>query len=305
MVEGIQGGINKVLNADAGAAACHDGAAVAVDSALDHYVGKAEQAPLDPRRNTHTGNGNKAVPVRPYLLPGKAQRAVAAAQITQHQPSADKLGNDGGQGNARHVHFKHDDKNQIQHQIQYAADRQVHQGPAGVPLGTEGRCTVVIAHDEGRSAEVDPQVQKGQRIGVGRGLHPPQNGRCGGKAKAAQKSPAHNGHKHGGMQRLGDLLFVEALTKKPRNDHIHAHGHTDQEVGKEVHDGGGRPHGCQAGMAGKAAYHHDVHSVEKELQNIGRHKRNGKKEDLSENRTVYHINGTFHRVTPFCVTTRR
>ena len=61
---------------------------------------------------------------------------LAAAEMDAHQQSADELGDDGGHGHAHDAHAELENEEQVQEDVEDAADHEEIQRPPGISNGS-------------------------------------------------------------------------------------------------------------------------------------------------------------------------
>ena len=304
LVEGVHGHINEAVDAAGSAAASHHNAAVGVDGALNDHVGNAEKAALNAGGHAYLGHEGKTAAVKPKPTPGKAQGVLRAHKTQQHQYGAESLADDRGQRHPRHVHVERNDEQQVQRHVHHAAGGEEKQGALGVAAGAQGGGAVVIQHDGRRAGKVDIQVRQCQVDDVIRRGNRLQNPLGRGAADAAQQNAANDGHEHRRVDGGGDLPVLIALADIAGDDHVHAHGHADEQVYHQIDDGRGAAHGGKAGVVCVASQHHHVRRIEQKLQHAGGHERQAEEQYFFQQRPCEHVDGaaevyfhSFHKLS--------
>ena len=76
---------------------------------------------------------------------------------------ADRIGDDRGDRHALHRHTKHDDEEQIEHDVDHACRKQIVERALGVPGGAENAVAEVVDCKCGRAEQIDAHIQDGIR----------------------------------------------------------------------------------------------------------------------------------------------
>ena len=264
-MEGVHGDIHEIADIVARAVSRHKHTAIGVDGPLDHYIGNAEHTGLDACRNPDPGQIPKGPPVdeqeAPMVLPG----SLFPGQAGEHQDGAEGLADHRGNTHAGYIPAQGDDRKQVQGQIRHAADGQEQQRPPGIPYGPQHRRAVVIQHDERRTQKINPQVQQGLAIHVGRRGHGPEDQRGCQKAHSAQEQTADQAQRYGCMQCQKNVPILMACPYVVGDQHIDGHGKADEQVRTQVDDGTRTAYGRQAAEAGELPHHDDIGRIEKHL----------------------------------------
>ena len=289
LIKGVHGYVDEPLDIGGSRRPGHDGrGAEGVDGGLDHHIGQGEYNSLETGRQSHLQDPFHNTLVQMQLPQVQMQRPLIPHQAAQHQQGGHRLRDDGSQRHSRHTHPEHDDKQQIQRHIGHSGDSQVVQRTPGVPLGPKDGRAEVIEHVHRHPGKIDPQIDGGQIDHVRRGRGPDQQ-------LPGQSHPQHR-QKHAADERDGDggvdaaaYILLPAAPHVTGHHHVGTHGEAHEQVDQQVDKGAGRPHGGQRRLSCTAAHHHHVGGVKQQLQQAGKHKRQGKQQDLPRQRTMYHI----------------
>ena len=191
------------------------------------------------------------------------------------------VGNHRGQGHPRHIHVKQQEKNQVQHHIHSAGEKQAEQGAPGVSVGPQDGRLKVIHHLEYGAQQVNLQILAGQMDDILRGIHPPQQWSSQTLPHHHQHRAAENRHHQRGMDRFSHfpLLF---RPNQAGDDHIGSHSQAGKNGDVEIDNGAGAAHRGQSQLllGRKLSHHRHVRRVKELLQHTGGGDGKGKQQDL-------------------------
>ena len=170
------------------------------------------------------------------------------------------LGEHSGQRGSRHPQPEHQDKGQVQADVQHRGHGQEIDGRLAVSQGPDDGRQQVIKEGGGDAHEDDEDVPVGPLIDVRRGIHDGENG-------TAQQTGGHGeyrGKRDGQPGGVGHIpahlaIISRAHTLGHRDGKAVAHAHTKADD-KEV-DGAGGAYRRQGGGAQQLAHDHGVHHI--------------------------------------------
>ena len=111
LVEGVHGGVDKILDVGGGGGAGHQGRVVkGVQGRLDDHVGQGEHDALESGGQPYLEDAPDHRPVQPQLAELQTEGTRLPHETAQDQGGGDVLGDDGGQGHAVYVHPETDDE---------------------------------------------------------------------------------------------------------------------------------------------------------------------------------------------------
>ena len=178
--------------------------------------------------------------------------ALGPGQLQQDEQGADQVGDGGGDGGPGHAQGDDRHKQQVQRDVQQAADDQVVQGAAGVAHGPQdARAHVEQQHGDG-AEEVQAQVGGGvphDLLGV---LGPPQG--VGGQEDADDRyqRARRQAEGDGGVDGPGELgLVVRPVAVG--DDHRGPGGQAGEDAHHQLHD-----HGSRAAHGGQGVRTHEL-----------------------------------------------
>ena len=200
-------------------------------------------------------------------------------QSVQDQPGRGALRNGTGQRHAHHAQLAHDDKKQVQCNVQCARNGQVHQRLFGVADGAEHSVAEVVQGQSGHTKEVHPQVQDGTGQQVVLGVQQPQHEGGTQQADEQQHHTRDQADDGGGVDSLFHIVLVPC-TVEAGHQHVDAAAQADQEAGEQADEDAGGTHRAQRCRACKPAYHGHVRHVEQHLQQVGKRQRQTDQKDL-------------------------
>ena len=97
-----------------------------------------------------------------FCLPGpEAVALLGLGQLGQDEQGADQVGEGGGDGRALHAEVKARHKDQVQHDVQQAAEHEIVQGPLGVAHGPQNAGAHVKQEHGDGADEVPAEVERG------------------------------------------------------------------------------------------------------------------------------------------------
>ena len=219
------------------------------------------------------------------LFPPQAVAPLGVRQRPQDQKGRQVLGQDSGQGRARHAHLADDDEKQVQNHVQHPGDGQIDQRLAGVPYGAEHAVAKVIDGHGRHPQKIDAQVQNGPVDQVGLCAQQPHQRRREGHAHHQQQ----HARRQADQQRRMDRLFHVFGLFRPvetGHQHIDAAAQADQETGHQGDKNGGGPHRAQCLGPRKTPHHRDVCHIKDRLQQVGQHQRQAEDQDLPRQRPL-------------------
>ena len=175
--------------------------------------------------------------------------------------------------------FESAHQQQIQDNIDDAGNGDENQRMLGIPHSPQNSADRVVSHDKKRAAHADIEVSQGFVEGLGRGVHPPQDGRAQQEHHDSDDRPADGIKGEHGAHRLGNLLLpfgADILGDEYGASHRQAADEVDDQNGHlPAHADGGSPH-----RAVEPADDEHVGHVVQRLQQVGCQKRQGKQQKL-------------------------
>ena len=204
LIEGVDVGINELLNADGGRAAGHNDLTEGVDGGLHRHVGQREQHSLNSGGDAHLHDLLELDGVDLQLPEVQPQRTGLLHEAADHQCGRNALGDHGGQCHACHIHVEVDDKDQIQDHVDNAGCEQVIERSLGIAAGPQQSGAKVVEHGGGHAGEVDPQVERGQ-------------------TDHCQEHAAVQGEQDGGVDRFAEFLVLMSA-EVPGSQNVGADG---------------------------------------------------------------------------------
>ena len=96
---------------------------------------------------------------------------------------------------------------------------------------------------------------------------------------------------------VNDLIFPAA--KAVGDGHARAYGQADEEIDQQTGNGTGSAHRGDGHAAAELPHHHKVSRVEKQLQNTGQNKGNGKPDDIRKQRPFQHVSVRLVQMSTF------
>ena len=200
-------------------------------------------------------------------------------QRPQDQKCRNALADGTGQRHAHHAQIAHDDKEQVQRNVQCTGNRKVEQRLFGVADGAEHRVAEVVQRQRRHAQKIHPQIQNraGQQIFLG--VQQPQHG---GGAQQTDEQQRHTGNGADDGRRVDGLFHVLGMARavKTRHQHIDAVAQADEKAGEQGHQRAGGANSTQRCRACKPAYHGHVRHVEQHLQQVGKRQRQTDQKDL-------------------------
>ena len=155
-------------------------------------------------------------------------------QRPQDQKSGNALADGAGQCHAHHAQIAHDDKEQVQQNIQRTGNGQIHQRLFSVADGAEHRVAEVVQCQRRHTQKIHPQIQNraGQQILLG--VQQPQHG---GGAQQADEQQYHTGNGADDGRRVDGLFHVLGMARavKTRHQHVDAVAQADEKAGEQGH----------------------------------------------------------------------
>ena len=156
--------------------------------------------------------------------------------------------------------MEHQDKGQIQHDVQPGGQGQeIHRGPA-VPQGPDDAGQQVVEEHRRNAQEDHEDIGVGVRVQVVRGAH-------GGEDGAAEQGGGHRQHQGDGGGEIGGVGREPPHLGEVLGPHLLGHGdgeagaHPQAEADHEEVDGAGGAHRAQGLGAQQLAHDHGVHQV--------------------------------------------
>ena len=215
-------------------------------------------------------------------------RSVRFHQADGHKSRRNHLRNDRRNGNTRHAEMEHNDEEQIQNDVYNARNGQKVQRALCVAHRAQNRRAEVVQHHRRHAHKVYAHVKRRLTQNVLRGAHQGQQRLRKRNAHGNQYNTAHKACQHRGMYGLAQLLCILCAVIA-RHKHVCADGKADEHVDEQIDKRAGRAHRRQCRVAGKAADHHNIRRVKKQLQNAGKHQRHRKAQNFAQQRTVAHV----------------
>ena len=304
--KGVHASVDEALDVGSGRVARHDRGAEGIDRRLDDDIGEAEHGALQTGGQTDLQDLHQ----RPLVEAQMPQVEVKGAFFFHEQDGdhkgGDRLADDGGQRHARHAHLEQDDEDEVQHHIDDAGHSQTVQRAAGVAYGAQQRGVEVVQHGHRHPDEVDLQIQRRKVNDVFRAGHQFQQAACREKADKGQQHTADEPQR----DRSLDGVLHPALvfgTKAAGCDDVRAQRKPYEQVDQQVDERTVRADSGQRGAAREPSDDHHVCSIEQELQNAGCCQRQGKQDDLFQQRAAGQIarpGQLCHESLPPCIRLR-
>ena len=206
-----------------------------VDTGLDKEVCKGEHGILKSRRHTEHQHTLSDHAVKLHLPEMQCIAVLHLRQRMEDQSRGHTLGNRTRQRDADHAQLTHDDEEQIQHDIQYARDREVGKRLLRITDRAEDRVAVVVQRERRHTEEVDPEVHDRPRQQIR--LRVDDLEQC----RRPEESDEQQDHAsdQADDQRRPDRLFHVLCTTgtvEACDQHIDAAAEADQKARKERHE---------------------------------------------------------------------
>lgn len=209
-------------------------------------------------------------------------------QAQQHKTRGNALGNDRGQGDARHAHVQDNHREEVEHHVYAPGDEQKVQRTLGIADGAQNGRSKVIKHDDRHAGKVDLHVKRRLADDVLRRAHEQQERFGQQHADENQRNAGDETDRDGGVNRIAQLRLV-ARADIARRQHVCADRKTHKDVDEQVDQRRRGADRRERLTAGELADHNDVGGVEQQLQNAREHQRNGEQKHFSQQRAVHHV----------------
>ena len=250
-----------------------------IDACLNEQVRNGKDGVLEPGRQAKPQNAPGQVRVKVQLVDVQHVAVLHPGQGAQDEPGRNALGDGTGQRHAHHAQLAHDDKKQVQQDVQRACNGKVDQRLFGIADGTEHGVAKVVQGQSRHTQKIHPQIQNGTGKQVLFGVQQPQHE---GGAQQAHEQQHHAGNQADDGRRVHRLFHIAgmACAVKTGHQHVDAAAQADQEAGEQADKDAGRAHCAQRCRACKPAYHGHVRHVEQHLQQVGECQRQADQKDL-------------------------
>ena len=189
---------------------------------------------------------------------------------------------------ARNAHVQTGDEKQIQRDVHAAGDRKEDHRAAAVAHGAQdGRAEII--NQVGRHAdEINPKIQRGKLEDILRRAHQLQHRPAEEKAERHHGQAADDGKRHRRMHRTG-YAALAARAVFLRHNHTCADRQTHKQIHKQVDERTRRTDSRHGLLAVKPPDDDRIRRIEKQLQQVHNHNRDGKNENPFQNGPGTHI----------------
>ena len=161
--------------------------------------------------------------------------------------------------------MKHDDKDQVEDDVDDAGRKQKVQRPPRIADRPQQRRAEIIGDKCRHADEIDAHIHHRQIDHISRRAHPFQQ-RSGQKvADEDHQDPADDRDADGGMYRFSCVSFIPCPAIA-RHQHIAADRDAQKQIDEQIDQRTGGTNGRQCLTAGKPADHDDVRRIEEQLQ---------------------------------------
>ena len=278
-VEGRHAVVDQPIRVGGGAVALDHQRVKGVDARLNEQVGDGKNGVLQPGGHTQRKDALGLHRVQLQFVRVQRVAVLHPGQRPQDQKCGNTLADGTGQRHAYHAQIAHDNKEQVQRNVQRTGNRKVEQRLFGVADGAEHRVAEVVQRQRRHTQKIHPQIQDraGQQIFLG--VQQPQHG---GGAQQTDEQQHHTGNGADDGRRVDGLFHVlgMARTIKTRHQHVDAVAQTNEKAGEQGHQRAGGAHSAQRRGTGKAPHHRHVRHIEQHLQQVGKRQRQTDQKDL-------------------------
>ena len=176
----------------------------------------------------------------------------------------------------------------IQHHVGNARNHKIEKRTLRIADGIQNRGAEVIEHNRRNGAKIDHEIKtRGGDTLLGAGSKT-EKGRGKRDRDGGQENPESEGEPKGGADRLLHIvLFSRSEITGKKN--ARTGGETDERHDAQTDDDGGRTDRGDSDLIRHVAEHHDVHGIEKRLQEGGKHDGNAVTDDRRKERSARHV----------------
>lgn len=216
-------------------------------------------------------------------------RILFTTEQAQQVQGTDGTADQGGKGHTFYTEVQLGDEEEVQQDIDDAAEGHDVERTTGVALASQDGTGKIEEHDERHAQEIDAEVKGGQVQNLCRGAQQTKQWASYKPAQYAEKDSADERECDGRVYGFTAVLG-SALTYVTGNDYIGTHGEANEEIEHEVDDKGIGTNCCHGLTAGKTAYYGYICGIQELLQEGTDGNRQRKKNKLNGYRAVKHIN---------------
>ena len=190
-VEGRHAVVDQPIRVGGGAVALDHQGVEGVDACLNEQVGNGKNGVLQSGGHAQRKDALGLRRVQLQFMYVQRVAVLHPGQRPQDQKRGNALADGAGQRHAHHAQIAHDDKEQVQQNVQRTGNGQIHQRLFGVADGAEHCVAEVVQRQRWHTQKIHPQIQDraGQQILLG--VQQPQHG---GGAQQADEQQHYTGN---------------------------------------------------------------------------------------------------------------
>lgn len=192
------------------------------------------------------------------------------------------------QGDTGDIHFKDENEEEIEQDIEDPGKEHVDHGTLGITDGAENGTAEVVKNNKGHTGAVDPHVEGGFVDDVVGGIHQTEHGFGNKNPDNCHGNSPVDGDGGGGVDVAGDLSAV-FCAGVAGNENVDTGTESEEDVEDKDGQTVGGTDGGEGFAGGELSDNDQISGMKEQLEKIGHHQGNSKKHDLAEKRTVTHI----------------